>query len=79
MDAYTRSGDDLDAILKGHALLNTLDNLDVTTHNIGGITLDLKLASDKATHDYLTPKTPWQKIGTALWDGYSLAGWVARH
>ena len=46
---------DLDALLKDHAIHETLDNLQVTTQNIGGITADLRQVSDKETADFLKP------------------------
>jgi len=58
--AYTQSGNDLDALLKDHAIHDTLTDLQVTTQNIGGITSDLRQVSDKETAEFLKP-VPWWK------------------
>ncbi len=58
--AYTQSGNDLDALLKDHAIHDTLTDLQVTTQNIGGITADLRQVSDKETAEFLKP-VPWWK------------------
>ena len=60
MQAYTQSGNDLDAILKDHAIHQTLDNVQSMTSSGAGILADSKLITDKFSHDYLTP-VPWYK------------------
>ena len=79
LDAYTQSGNDLDALLKDHAVHETLDNVNDLTQNMAGVTLDLRKASDKATADYLRPvkwyMQPVRRFGE-IWD---IGAAVARH
>ena len=59
--AYTGAGNDMDALIKGHAVNDTLTNLQFTTQNVAGVTLDLRQVADKETADYLKP-TKWYMV-----------------
>jgi ABC-type transporter Mla subunit MlaD len=79
LEAYTRSGEDLDALLKDRAIHETLDNVRAVTQNAEGVTFDLRQAADKATADYLRPvpwwRVPLQKGGQII----DITAAVARH
>ena len=70
---------DFNALLKDEAIHRTLANLDATTQNLGGITLDARLVSDKISADYLKPKTPWSRIGHVGLDLLDIGAMTARH
>ncbi len=60
LKAYTRSGDDLDALLKSHAIYETLDNVQTLTGAAAHITNDAQRVADDATAKYFKP-TPWYR------------------
>lgn len=77
--SYTRSGDDLDALLKDEAIHRTLTNVADTTQNLNGIVADGRVVSDKLTKDFVTPKRWYQNIGPKLSDLWDYGALVARH
>ena len=79
LEAFGQDANDLHDLLKSHALLNIMDNVDVTTQNLGGITLDARLVSDKISADYLKPKTPWSRIGHVGLDLLDIGAMASRH
>ena len=79
MASYKDAGDNLNALLKDEAIHRTLANLDATTQNLGGITLDARLVSDKISADYLKPKTAWGRIGHVGLDLLDIGAAGARH
>jgi len=62
LEAYTRSGNDLDALLKSKAVYDTLDATSATTEHIAGITGDLQSVSDDMRKRYFAPVPWWKKI-----------------
>ena len=81
LEAYTRTGNDLDAMIQENSpsVRRVLVNAADMTASGNGILYDAKLMADKTREDYLRPQTPWMKIGHALWNGYDLAAFAARH
>ena len=77
--AYTQSGVDLDALLKSHALTDTLDNAAGTSRNVQDITADFARVTDKASADYLAPKPWYKKVGRFAGDALDYGAFVARH
>jgi len=60
--AYTKSGQDLDALLKSKAVYDTLDATSATTEHIAGVTGDLQSVSDDMRKRYFAPVPWWKKI-----------------
>ena len=79
LGAFKQDVDDINALLRDEAIHRTLANLDATTQNLGGITLDARLVSDKISADYLRPKTPWSRIGHVGLDLLDIGAMTARH
>jgi ABC-type transporter Mla subunit MlaD len=77
--SFQRSGDDLDSLLRSKAIYDTLDSTAATTEHIAGITGDLKLATDKATKDYLAPQPWYRKVGRYASDAFDYGALFARH
>jgi hypothetical protein len=78
-DASTLAIQHFDALVTSKDISEAISNIQFTTQNIGGVTADLRKVADKTTEDYLKPKTPWMKIGHALFNAYDLAAFAARH
>lgn len=79
LTAYTRSGDDLNAILERKTITQSIDNFASITGSAAGILSDGKKVTDKATADYLDPKPWWKKIGRYAGDTYDYGALFARH
>ncbi len=62
LDAYTRSGTDLDALLRSKAIYDTLDATSATSEHIAGVTGDLQSVSDDMRKRYFQPVPWWKKI-----------------
>jgi hypothetical protein len=61
--SYTRSGDDLDTLLKRKAIGDTLDSLAGITSHADAITGDAQRVSDDLTRRYFAPVPWWHKVG----------------
>lgn len=76
LGALTQSGNDLDAILKDKAILETITYIRSITESGAGIMIDGKKVADKATADWLKPvpkwKLPLKRVGQG-WDILSAA------
>ena len=79
MEAYTRSGEDLDTLLRSQAISGTLENVDALTGNLNGIAADGRKVTDKLTTDFLAPQPWWKKIGRFASDGFDYGALAARH
>lgn len=79
IETYTRSGDDLNAILERQSITAILDNSARITGSAADIMADGKKVTDKATSDYLDPKPWWRKIGRYAGDTYDYGALFARH
>lgn len=79
LEAYTRSGNDLNAILERKAVTEIIDNFASTTGSLAGVMADGKKVTDKATADYLSPKPWWRKLGAYAGDTYDYGALFARH
>lgn len=79
--SLTRNSDDVGQIIKDNApsLHLTLENAQVTTSNIAGVTSDLRKVSDKAASDYLAPKPWYLKVGRYASDAFDYGAMFARH
>jgi ABC-type transporter Mla subunit MlaD len=78
-DASTLAVEHFDALIQSPDLSAAISNVQETTQNVAGVTLDLRKVADKTTEDYLKPKTPWSRITHGLWNAYDLAAFTARH
>ena len=77
--SYTQSGNDLDALLKDHAVRDTITDVEFTTQNLAGVTNDLRRVADKETEEFLKPVPWWKwpiKRAGQVWD---IGAAVARH
>ena len=79
LEAYTRSGNDLNEILERPALTQTLDNAASITGSASGIMADGKKVTDKATADYLAPQPWYRKVGRYASDAFDYGALIARH
>ncbi len=79
LDAYTRSGDDLDVLLKRKAITDILDNVAGMTVHANSISGEFDLVTQKAAGDYLSPQPWWRKIGRFAGDTYDYGALFARH
>lgn len=79
LEAYTRSGRDLNAILERPAIGRLLDSSAAVTQNAAGISADGKKITDKLTSDYLSPQPWWKKVGRFASDTYDYGALFARH
>lgn len=79
LEAYTRSGDDLNKILERKAITRIIDNSESLTGSVAGIMADGKKVTDKATSDYLSPKPWWKKVTRYAGDTYDYGALFARH
>ena len=79
LDAYTQSGNDMDALIKRKAIGDLLDNLAGVTAHGNAIAGDFQQVADKARADYLRP-TPWylQPVHRAG-DIMDISAAIARH
>ena len=79
INASQRVVDDFHVRLTDKRIDALLDSFRGVADNANGISSNFRVVTDKARQDYLTPKTPWRRVGGAIWDAYSIAGWAARH
>jgi len=77
--SYTRSGDDLDALLKRKAVTDLLDNLTGITGHGNAIFGDFQQITDKARADYLRPVPWWQQPIKKGADLIDIGAAIARH
>jgi hypothetical protein len=79
LEAYTRSGDDLDALLHDEAIHRTLSSTADTMTDLHSIIYDGSRVTHKMTEDFLRP-VPWWKLPVKrvgqLWD---ISAAFARH
>lgn len=73
LEAYTQTGDDLDALLKSHAVNDTLTNVDSMTASGAGILANGKTVSDKITYDFMHPVPAWKQPMKILQLGFDAA------
>jgi ABC-type transporter Mla subunit MlaD len=78
-DAYTRSGEDLDSLLRDGAIRGTLANVQSITGSVAGMSGDLDRVTNKASADYLSPKPWYRKIGRFAGDAFDYGALFARH
>lgn len=69
----------LDAILQDHSIPDTISNIQFTTQNMAGVTLDLRKAADKATADYLKPVPWWKQPIKRFGEAWDIGAAFARH
>jgi hypothetical protein len=79
LEAYTRSGVDLNGLLEGPALRSILSNTANMTGSGAGIMADGKKVTDQATADYLNPKPWYRKVGRYAGDAFDYGALFARH
>jgi len=79
MQAYLRSGTDLDDLLKRRAVTETLDNVAGITGNVNRMTLDGQRVTTKLADDFLAPQPWWKKAGRFAGDAFDYGALAARH
>ena len=78
MAVYTQDGQDLDALLKSHALNQSLDNVQAITDSGNVILANAAEVSTKAKEDFMKARTPWGKFVTTGLDLIHLGAYAAR-
>lgn len=78
MAVYTQDGKDLDALLKSHALNQSLDNVQAITDSGNVILANAAEVSTKAKEDFMKARTPWGKFVTTGLDLIHLGAYAAR-
>jgi hypothetical protein len=79
INAFQQDAADLDALLKSHALNQTLDNVASMTGSGAGILANGDRVTKKMADDYLKPSTPWGKFWHVGLDVFDVAAAAARH
>lgn len=73
MASYAQDGADLDALLKSHAVNDTLSNFDSMSTSGAGIMANGKTVSDKITYDFMHPVPAWKQPLKILQLGFDAA------
>ena len=79
MAVYTKDGQDLDALLKSHALNQSLDNVQAITASGELIMANGARVTTKMADDYTKPSTPWGRFLHLGMDAFDVTAAVARH
>jgi hypothetical protein len=79
LEAYTRSGEDFDELLKRKAVGQILDHAAGIMTSGDDIVADGKKITDKLTSDFLTPQPWWKKAGRYASDAFDYGALAARH
>lgn len=79
IEAYTRSGNNLNALLERPAIPQLVDSAAALTSNAAGISADAKRIADKLTADYFSTQPWYKKIGRYASDAFDYGALFARH